>query len=280
MRIAMSAKLVLSLPQGIITATTLSLPELGRHRSPGSGKYFDGRSILVDLAVRDDAPAFTFLDEGGWRDANADSRAALHAASQEGKRTKTALSNNAFSATPLSAWREVYLAKTGGDVLAMESAGELATFAGAECHEHLTPDEIAKAIGQPVPAKRTPRLLMVFCPIELLMLTNLTPAEYIWYSTHRPGKKFRAVAFTEVHVEPGLHLAAHSVFAAARHELAENAAKKTKTVVFGDCFNRVPFPAWVGYDREETGGVYAGTSTSAHLWRFPERIPRAWERAY
>jgi hypothetical protein len=274
-----TAKLVLSLPQGIITATSLSLAEFARHRSPGSGKYFEGRSILVDLAVTDDRPAFTFLDEGGWRDAGADATAAL-AAARDGKRTKTAVSNNAFSATPIAAWQAVHLAKTGGELLPMVDGGPLAEFKAAECHEHMTPDEIARAIGQPVPERRVPRLYMVFCPIELLMLTNLTPAEYVWYATHRPGKKFRAVAFAEVNEDPGLHLAAHAIFDAARRELVENATKKTKTVVLGDTFNRVPFPAWVGYDREAPGGIYVGTRTNARLWTFPERIPRGWERAY
>jgi hypothetical protein len=88
------------------------------------------------------------------------------------------------------------------------------------------------------------------------------------------------VAFSEVREDPGLHLAAHSVFEAARRELKENASKKTKTVVFGDCFNRVPFPAWIGYDREAPGGVYVGAKTHARLWSFPEKIPRTWERAY
>jgi hypothetical protein len=276
----MTAKLVLSLPQGIITATSLSLPELGRHRSPGSGKYFDGRSILVDLAVRDGKPAFAFLDEGGWRDADADATQALAAVAKDGKRTKTALSNNAFSATPIAAWEHLYLAKTGGELLEMVSGGEIATFNGAECHEHMTPDDIARAIGQAPPARRVPRLYMVFCPIELLMLTNLTPAEYVWYATHRPGKRFRAVAFAEVNEDPGLHLAAHAIFDAARSELSRDVAKKTKTVVLGGTFDRVPFPAWVGYDREAPGGVYVGAKTHARLWTFPERIPRAWERAY
>ena len=79
------AKLVLSLPQGIITATSLAVNEFALHRSPGSGKYFDGRSLLVDLAVEGGKPAFQFNDEGGWRDANADASAALEAA-QAGKR--------------------------------------------------------------------------------------------------------------------------------------------------------------------------------------------------
>ncbi len=247
------AKLVLSLPQGIITATSLAVNEFARHRSPGSGKYFDGRSLLVDLAVEGGKPAFQFNDEGGWRDANADASAALEAA-QAGKRTKTALSNNAFSATPISAWNDVYLAKTGGEVLHMTSATDLAASKDAECRDGMTPDEIAKAIGQAPPAKRVPRLYMIYCPIEVLVLSNLTPAEYVWYATHRTGKRFRAVAFTEVQVDPGLRLTATTVLDEARRDLAESATKKTKTIVFGDVFDRIPFTAWVGYDHEAVGG--------------------------
>ena len=273
------AKLVLSLPQGIITATSLPVGDFARHRSPGSGKYFDGRSLLVDLAVEDGKAAFQFLDEGGWRDANGDATAAL-AAAQAGKRTKTALSNNAFSATPISAWRDVYLSKTGGEVLHMNPSTEVAVFKDFESHDSMTPDEIAKAIGQAPPAKRAPHLYMIYCPIEVLVLSNLTPAEYVWYATHRTGKRFRAVAFTEVHVDPGLRLTATSVLDEGRRDLAEHTTKKTKTIVFGDVFNRIPFTAWVGYDHEEQGGIYVGDSKSMRLWTFPEKIPRAWERAY
>jgi hypothetical protein len=274
------AKLVLTLPHGVITATTLSMADFGHHRSPGSGKYFEGRSILVDLAVREDRPAFQFLDEGGWRDANAEAAQALMVAVKDGKRTKTAISNNGFSATPITAWEHVYLAKTGGEVLEMVDRTQIASFDNSECHEGISPDEIAKAIGQPPPPERTPRLYMVFSPIELLMLTTLTPAEYVWYSTRRPGKRFRAVAFSEVQEDPGLLLAAHAVFDGAKREFAADPGKKTKSVVFGDCFNRVPFPAWIGYDREALGGIYVGSHEQALLWRFPERIPRHWERAY
>jgi hypothetical protein len=275
------AKLVLSLPHGIITATSLAVPAFAKHRSPGSGKYFEGRSILVDLGVEGTKPKIPFLDEGSWRDANADAEGALKEAAEGGKRTKTALSNNAFSCTPIDAWEHVFLAKTGGELLEMVGSGEIAKFdPKSECHEHLTPDEIAKAAGLPVPGKRTPRLYMTFCPIELLIYTNLTPAEYIWYATRRPGKVFRQVAFTEVREDPGLHLAAAMVFESARKELTESTTKKTKTVVFGDCFNRVPFTGWIGYDREAPGGVYVGDKDTAKLWTFPERIPRPWERAY
>ena len=65
----------------------------------------------------------------------------------------------------------------------------------------------------------------------------------------------------------------------ARRELAANVNKKTKTIAQGDAINRVPFHAWVGYSREAQGGMYYGDREKVGLWRFPERIPRAWERA-
>jgi len=274
------AKLVLSLPHGIIIATSLDVPALAAHLSPGSGKHFTGRTILVELAVKDAKPAFDFLDEGGWRDAAGDATMAMQVAAKEGKRTKTALSNNAFSATPISAWTHLHLAKTGGELLEMVDGTDLAKFGDASCDEHMKPDDIAKAIGAMPPPRRTPRLYMTLGPIEFLLLSNLTPVEYAWYATHRPGKRFRAVAFTEVRENPGLLLAAQSLFATAKRELQENTSKKTKTVVLGDCFNRVPFPSWVGYDREAHGGVYVADASTVRLWSFPERIPRAWERAY
>ena len=274
------AKLVLSLPHGTLTATSLDVPALATYLSPGSGKHFTGRSILIDLAVQDNKPSFSFLDEGGWRDAGADATMALQVAAEEGKRTKTALSNNAFSATPISAWKRMYLAKTGGELLEMTEGSEVAKFGQAACDERMKTDDIAKAIGATPPASRTPRLYMTFGPIEFLVLSNLTPTEYAWYATHRPGKKFRAVAFAEVRENPGLLLAAQSLFETGKRELQQNTSKKTKTVVLGDCFNRVPFPSWVGYDREAQGGVYAADASMMRLWTFPERIPRAWERAY
>src|SRR5512145_797594 len=97
--------LILSLPHGIITATSLGVAGFAWHRSPGSGSHFRGRVVLVDLAVEGCEPAFEFFDEGGWRDARGDTVAALAAAS-EGKRTKTALSNSAFSVTPIAAYRD------------------------------------------------------------------------------------------------------------------------------------------------------------------------------
>lgn len=57
--------LVLSIPEGNITATSLGIEGFARHRSPGSGKHFKGRKLLVELAVREMRPDFAFLDEGG-----------------------------------------------------------------------------------------------------------------------------------------------------------------------------------------------------------------------
>ncbi|MCJ7441050.1 MAG: hypothetical protein MUO25_05655 [Thermoanaerobaculaceae bacterium] len=57
--------LVLSLPQGAITATNLGIEGFAWHRRPGSGKYFLGRTIFFDLALSNGRPDFTYLDEGG-----------------------------------------------------------------------------------------------------------------------------------------------------------------------------------------------------------------------
>lgn len=275
-----NAKLVLSLPQGFITAIGVDVSGYAAHLSPGSGKYFQGRTIFAELPLKDAEPAFEFLDEGSWRDAAADTRAALNAVTKSGKKTKTALSNNAFSCTPVSAWDKVYLGKTGGELLQLEDGVSIAKFAPGTCDEGMTPDEIAKAIGVKAPAKREARLFMVLAPIEFLVLTSLTPAEYVWYATHRPGKKFRQVTFSELRWDPSLHLAASSVYEQNRAEILQNSSKKTKTLVIGDVFNRVRFPSWIGYDREAEGGLYAGDVNGARLWRFPSVIPRAWERAY
>ena len=80
--------LVLNLPTGVITATSLGVTGLAWHHSPGTSGKFHGHSVLVDLALANGQPAFNFLDEGGWRDATADT--AHGAAAQSGKRTKTA----------------------------------------------------------------------------------------------------------------------------------------------------------------------------------------------
>ncbi|MCC6527307.1 MAG: hypothetical protein IT373_31955 [Polyangiaceae bacterium] len=271
-------RLILSIPHGILTATTHTVEGYAWHRRPGSGKYFQGRTILVNLAVANGKPDFRLLDEGGWRDANADTAAAL-AAVGEGKKTKTALSNNAFSCTPVAAYREIYLVKTGGELLALEGPQEVARFAAAKCDEEMSPTDIARAIGQPQPARREPRLYMTLAPVEMLVLSNLTPAEYTWYATHRPGKVFRQVMFAEVDFDPK-YLVAEAVYDGAKEQLASDADKKTKTVMLGDCLNKVHFAAWVGYDREAEGGLYVGDAEELEVWSFPKRIPRAWERAY
>jgi hypothetical protein len=270
-------KLILAIPQGTITATSLGIEGFARHRSPGSGKHFQGRKVYVELAVTGDRPAFPFLDEGGWRDADGDTAAAL-AAVGEGKRTKTALSNNAFSCTPLAGYERVHVVKTGGDVLALENGGELHRFETQACEEGMAPDDVARAVGLPAPGQRQPRLYMVVCPVELLVFSNLTPEEYAWYATHRPGKVFRQVVFTELKTEQ-TQLAAHSRFVDARNELRKAPDKKTKTVVTDDCLNEVPFAAWVGHGRPEAGGLYLADRERIGVWRFPAEIPHAWERA-
>ena len=264
--------LILVAPGGIITATSLGIEGYAWHRSPGSGKYFHGCSILIDLALTPDGkPDFNYLDEGGWRDAKADTIAALSTATQ-GKRTKTALSNTAFSCTPISAYRHMF------QLLEMTPARQLAEFREGVCNEGMTPEQIAAAVGLPPQQSRASRLYMVFSPVELVVLSNLTPAEYVWYATHRPGKKFRQVLFTELRQEQ-LHLAAASVYEEAHEELRQNTSKKTKTIIGGECINRVPFQSWLGYRHEAAGGIYAGDQKGIMLWSFPETFPQSWEHA-
>lgn len=269
-------KLILTLPIGNVTATSLDVDGLAHRRSPGSGKHFRGRTILVDLAMDGEKPGFAYLDEGGWRDPYADSVQAL-AGVKAGSRTKTALSNGAFECVPLSAYKNCHLAKTGGELLALGEARKLATYADHACHERMTSEEIAQVIRQPLPGPRTPRLYMVISPIQFLMLSNLTPAEYAWYSTHRPGKMFRQVMFTEIaHDQP--QMAAQSRFNDARRELAEKVTKKTKTVVFDDCLNQIPFHEWIGYRQGAEGGLYVGDRDHLIVYPFPATIPHGWEK--
>ncbi|MHB8877303.1 MAG: hypothetical protein ACYC8T_26695 [Myxococcaceae bacterium] len=265
--------LILSLPQGAITATSLGIEGFAWHLSPGSAKYYRGRSVLIDLALAGGKPDFQFLPEGEWRDAGSDAAMAI-AATTGGKRTKTALSNNAFSCTPINAYRNCYLMKTGGHSLALQQPQEIARYTTHECDENLTTEAVAKAIGVPGPATRHARLYMVLAPVEFLVLSNLSPAEYVWYATHRPGKKFRQVMFAEL--KPGVQLVAESVYNAAQKNL-ENPNKKTKTLVSGDCLNRVAFPDWVGY-ADKGGGIYVGDRTKAVAWRFPD-VTSTWSRA-
>jgi len=269
--------LILTIPQGVITATSLGVEGLATHRSPGSGKHFQGRKILADLSLKQGQPDFLFRDEGGWRDTMGDTRAALEAVTG-GKRTKTALSSNGFSCTPVDALEKMYLVKTGGDVLELEKSADQIKFSSNECGEHMSPSDIALAAGCPEPAKRTPRLYLVICPLELVILSNLTPEEYAWYATHRPGKMFRQVVFTELKSDQP-QLAAYSRYLDARSELQQDPKKKTKTVVSEDCMSQVAFESWVGYDHEDRAGLYVADRDQLDLWRFPAEIPRTWERA-
>jgi hypothetical protein len=267
--------LILTVPYGLIVASQLGLEGFAKHRSPGSAKYFRGKTILIDLALESDRPAFRFLDEGGWRDATGDSIAAL-AAVRGGKRTKTALSNDGFNVTPLAAYRRLVLNKTGGHLLEMESPQRLLEFVNHACHEELTTDQVARSIGRPVPAKRSVRLFMILEPIQFLVMTNLTPEEYSWYVTHRPGKIFRQVMFTELSAEDD-ELAAASRYEEARAELTAKPTKKTKVIALGEFLEDVPFHDWVGYKRDAEGGLYVADRNGIYLWSFPKAIPRSWE---
>ena len=75
-------------------------------------------------------------------------------------------------------------------------------------------------------------------------------------------------------------LVADEIYQNAHLELSENSTKKTKTLVMGECLNRVLFHSWIGYEREAPGGLYACNAQFLKLWRFPAKIPRAWEREY
>ncbi len=268
--------LVLNIPNGSVTATSLGIAGYAKHRSPGSGKHFRGKTIMVDLALDGDRPAFRFYEEGGWRDSNGDALIAL-AAVRAGKRTKTALSNDGFNVTPLSAYHSVYLVKTGGEILAMAPPERLIDYLKHACHEEMTADQVAGSIDRPAPANRMPRLLMVFAPIQFLLLTNLTPEEYGWYATHRPGKIFRRLMFTELSAEQP-EIAAASRFSDAQEELTADPAKKTKSIVFGECLNDVPFQDWAGYRSDVPGGLYVGDRDGLSRWAFPKILPRSWDR--
>lgn len=271
-----NVRLVLNMPHGTLTATTLDLAAFARHLSPGSGQFFQGRAIYADLPVENGKPGFEYHDEGGWRNAKADTEMAIAACAT--KRTKTALSNNAFSAVPIDAYRGIAVAKTGGHVLPFEPAGELFRFRSHEWHPVMTPDDVAAAAGLPKQTSRRPHAYLVFGPAEFVMLSSLTPKEYVWYATHRPGKLFRNVMFTEVDFDPRL-LVAEKTYEAAHEELAKNPAKKTKIIYHGSVFDRVPFKAWIGADGQQQGGLYIGDRNSVLLWKWPEKIPTAWSRA-
>ncbi|MCU0612414.1 MAG: hypothetical protein MUE60_11575 [Candidatus Eisenbacteria bacterium] len=162
-------------------------------------------------------------------------------------------------------------------MLELSRGGEIARFHGHDCHERMTPDAVAQAISAPAPMSRSPRLYMVLSPIEFIVLSSLAPSEYAWYATHRPGKVFRQIAFTELKADQP-HLAAESRFAAARTLMQENPEKKTKTVVTENCFNSVPIRDWSGYG-SGGGGLYVGDRSRLCRWSFPPVIPEAWDRA-
>ncbi len=267
--------LILTVPYGIIVATSLGMEGFAKHRSPGSAKYFRGKTIQVDLALEGDRPAFRYLDEGGWRDAQGDTIAAL-ATVRTGKRTKTALSNDGFNVTPLAAYKRLVLAKTGAHLLEMGPAVTLLEFANQSCHEGLTTDQVAQAIGRPSPSGRSARLFLIVEPIQFLAMTNLTPEEYAWYVTHRPGKIFRQVMFTELKEEDDAVVAA-SRYDEARDELKAKPTKKTKVIALGEFLDDIPFHAWIGYRREAQGGLYVADRNGISLWPFPAAIPRSWD---
>jgi len=271
-------KLVLTIPQGSLIAISLDIEGFARHRSPGSGKFFQGRTIFFEVGLKDMKPEFSFLDEGGWRDAPADTAYALSQAAG-GRRTKTALSNAAFNCTPIDAYRRCFLGRTGGQILEMESDGKVFNFPSHECNENMSSDQVSTAIGQFAPAKRIPHLYLVFEPIQFVVMSSLTPLEYAWYASHRPGKIFRQMLFTELKEVDRRSLAAESIFSDAQEYLISHPGKKTKTIFIGDCLNAVPFSSWVGYDRKEEGGIYVSDRNKLSLWRFPEKIPASWERA-
>jgi len=271
-----SVNLILSLPDDMCTATSVGLDGLARHRSPGSGQVFQGRSILIDLKVEGDKPGFTFRDEGGWRDAKADTSTAL--AECKTKKTKTAVSNSAFNIIPMDAFKSVNLVKTGGHVLTLEPGGEVARFGNHAWRLNMSPDDLAAAAGLPKQTERATRCYLVFSPVELVVLSSLTPGEYAWYATHRAGKLFRQVLFTEIAPNPR-HLMAEQTFDIAHEELTKNPKKKTKTLYHGSAYDKIPFTAWMGYDKPAEGGVYCADRDHMMVWRFPTKMPKTWARA-
>ncbi|HEY3447963.1 MAG TPA: hypothetical protein VGK67_16525 [Myxococcales bacterium] len=269
--------LIATLPQGALVATSLSVEALGWHRSPGSAKHFQGRAIFLELPHEAGKPTLKFLEEGGWRDAASDTAAALKAA-LSGKKTKTALSNNALHCVSIDSVKRAYLIKTSGRALELQGPKELLKFQNHSCDESLSLDEVASRVAKPSPSPRTPRFYMLLAPLEMLVLSNLTPEEYAWYATHRPGKVFRHLAFAEITGLAKRHLVAEGVLSQATSELVAK-GKKTKTLMSGDLLNKVPFQDWVGYSSAAEGGLYLADREHLVAWRIGQPIPSQWDRS-
>lgn len=271
-----NVNLIATLPLGALVATSLSVEELGWHKSPGSAKHFSGRAIFLELPHENGRPSMEFLDEGGWRSPASDIAEALKAA-MGGKKTKTALSNNALHCISVDAVRRVHLVKTSGRALELKGPNELLRFESHSCNEALTPDEVSARIGRPAPAERKPRFYLVLSPLEMLVLSNLSPEEYAWYATHRPGKIFRHLVFAELTGLPKHHLVSESVIAGAMDELITK-HKKTKTLTSGGLLNQVPFSYWVGFNGT-AGGLYLADRDHLVVWTIDKPVPSQWLRA-
>jgi len=151
-------------------------------------------------------------------------------------------------------------------------------FKSHDCHEGISLSEITAEAGTTDQTERGSHLYLVMCPIQLLLLSNLSPVEYAWYATHRPGKVFRQVVFSELQSVQS-RLAAESRFISARQEINAHPEKKTKTIVSGNCINETPFRVWYGYDESTEGGLYVADQEQIKLWHFPSEIPAVWDRA-
>ncbi len=170
------------------------------------------------------------------------------------------------------------MVKTGGQVLTLDPLAQVMALPAGDCPENLPPQEIARRIGQPEPATRKPRMYMVLSPLELLVISNLSPVEYAWYATRRPGKVFRQCCFVELDLQHAPWVA-ETRFQNSIREITEKPSKKTKTLALLNLLNQTPFHQWIGDDRKQEGGLYLADRDSLLLARFPEVIPFPWERA-
>ena len=107
--------------------------------------------------MKDGKPAFSFADEGGWRDVVGDTTHALEATADERKRTKTALSNGAFGVTTSDAFTDVCLAKTEAEILRLlpplERCATPRTPTGGATASART---VARAAASPSPPRASP----------------------------------------------------------------------------------------------------------------------------